>query len=259
LRIRVLFLIAIFLGWGSVAYGDGQKKISEPGSGSTKSFLYVAMKYGIPILKASIKIVNGSFEQGRSLYQIQAHVDSLPYLGLLFRMNNRFTSTMELETCTPIRYVKEIDQEGLLVHKKHYLQTLTFDYPNKKVVVENGGKKEKQEIFVPPETYDPLSMFARCYLKEELRPDQEIRMSIYDGMKLHQMVFRSRKVRVRSKMFGEVEAICLESTTTFSTFGDQEGVIRIWYTAEGKKTPILMELDLPIGSVKFELEDMKES
>jgi hypothetical protein len=217
------------------------------------------MKYGIPILKASIKIVNGSFEQGRSLYQIQAHVDSLPYLGLLFRMNNRFTSTMELETCTPIRYVKEIDQEGLLVHKKHYLQTLTFDYPNKKVVVENGGKKEKQEIFVPSETYDPLSMFARWYLKEELRPDQEIQMSIYDGMKLHQMVFRSRKVRVRSKMFGEVEAICLESTTTFSTFGDQEGVIRIWYTAEGKKTPILMELDLPIGSVKFELEDMKES
>ena len=42
-------------------------------------------------------------------------------------MNNRFTSTVEAETCSPIRYVKEVDQEGLLIKKKHYLHTFTFD------------------------------------------------------------------------------------------------------------------------------------
>ena len=81
-------------------------------------------------------------------------------------------------------------------------------------------------------------MFARCYLKEELHPGQDIQMSIYDGVKLRQMVFHSKKREVRSKMFGEVEAICLESTTSFSTFGDKEGIIRIWYAANGKKTPL---------------------
>jgi len=258
LRIRVLFVIVIFLWSGSIAYGDEPRRV-EPGSGSTKSFLYTAKKYGIPILEASIKIGNGSFEEGRSLYQIQAHVNSLDYLRLLFRVNNRFVSTVDRETCTPVRYAKEIHQEGLLVQKKNYLQTLTFDHANKRVVVENGGKEKKQEVILPPETYDPLSMFARCYLKEELRADQDIRMSIYDGIKLHRMVFHSGRGRIKSKKYGEVEAISLESTTSFSTFGDKEGVIRIWFTADGKKTPILMELDLPVGNVKFELEDMKES
>ncbi len=83
-------------------------------------------------------------------------------------------------------------------------------------------------------------------------------MSIHDGVKLRQMVFHSKKERVTSKIFGEVEAVCLESTTSFSSFGEKEGIIRIWYTADGKKTPILMELELPVGSVKFELEEVRQ-
>ncbi len=84
-------------------------------------------------------------------------------------------------------------------------------------------------------------------------------MSIFDGMKLRQMVFHSKKEKVKTKMYGEVEGLCLESTTSFSTFGEKEGVIRIWYMMNGEKTPISMELDLPVGSVKFELEEVRES
>jgi len=42
-------------------------------------------------------------------------------------------------------------------------------------------RKEKQEIPVSSETHDPLSMFARCYLKEDIHPGQSIAMSIFDG------------------------------------------------------------------------------
>lgn len=166
---------------------------------------------------------------------------------------------MHAETCSPVRYVKEIDQEGLLVKKKNYLQILTFDFSNKKVVAEKKEEKERQEFPLSPDTYDPLSMFARCYLKEEIRPDQNIRMSIFDGMKLRQMVFYSRGGKVKSKMYGEVEAVCLESSTSFSSFEDKEGIIRIWYTTHGEKIPILIELELPIGDIKFELESMEKS
>jgi hypothetical protein len=72
------------------------------------------------------------------------------------------------------------------------------------------------------------------------------------------MVFHSKKEKVRSKMYGEVEAVCLESTTPFSTFGDKEGIIRIWYLNNREKIPILMELDLPVGNVKFELEEVSK-
>jgi hypothetical protein len=75
---------------------------------------------------------------------------------------------------------------------------------------------------------------------------------------MRQMVFYSKKGKVKSNMFGEVEAVCLESSTSFSTFHDREGIIRIWYTTDGKKIPVLIELDLPIGDVIFELESVEE-
>jgi hypothetical protein len=256
LRIKILLLIGIILFLGSIAHGDGQNRNSELKSG--KYFFYTGKKFGVPILKATIKIENGSVEHGKPFYQVHANVDSLHYLGLLFRMNNRFTSTIEGETCAPVRYVKEIDQEGLLMKKKNYIQTLTFDPSHQKVVVEKKGEDGRQEISLPPETYDPLSMFARYYLKDEFHPGQDIRISLYDGMKLRQMVFHSKKEKVNSKMYGEVEAVCLESTTSFSTFGDKEGIIRIWYMNNREKIPILMELELPVGNVRFELDEVKE-
>ncbi len=84
-------------------------------------------------------------------------------------------------------------------------------------------------------------------------------MSIYDGVKVRQMLFHSKKEKVKSKMYGEVEAVCLESTTSFTSFAEKEGIIRIWYIKDREKTPILMELDLPIGDVKFELESIERS
>jgi hypothetical protein len=259
LGIGILLYIGIVSGWGSSAYSNEQKQHPDPKPESGKVFLYTAKKFGVPILKASIKIENGSSDQGKPLYQIYANIESFDYLKFLFRMNNRFHSTVEAETLFPLRYVKRINQEGLLAKKKNYLQTFIFDYPNKKVITEKQEGKERKEIPFSSEIYDPLSMFAKYYFKEELHPGKDVQMSIFDGVKLRQMVFSSKKGEVRSKIFGNVEAMCLESSTSFSSFEDREGIIRIWYTMDGKKIPILIELDLPIGNVQFELESVERS
>jgi len=260
LRIGSLLIMAIILWFGaSSAYGGELGRTYDPESGSEKTFHYAAKKLGLPIMKAMIKIGNGYSEQGKNLYKIEAQVISLKVPGFMFRMNNRFTSVLEMSSFSPMRYVKEIDQEGLFIQRKNYSETITFDSILHKAIVEKKAAGEKREVFFPSQTYDPLAMFARYHLREGLPPDQEIRMSIFDGIKFRQMVFHSRKSRVKSKILGEVEAVCLESTTAFSSFGEKEGNIRIWYTANGDRIPISLELDLPVGVVKFELEEIREN
>ncbi len=260
-KIRIIitpYLLGIFLWVGSHCHGEEIKSNREVFIGSGKSFFYTAKSLGIPILKASLKIENGTIQPGRPFYQVQIHLDSTQKMGALLRVNNRFTSLMEFETLQPIRYTKEIDQKGLFIKNKKYHQILTFDCANRKVL-EKTDKMVEREIPLPPNTYDPLSIFAQYYLREEIRPGQELRMSIYDGVKFREMVFRTRLEPLKSKRFGKVEAICLESTTSFSNFGDQEGLIRIWYWANRSKIPLLMELDLPVGNVRFELERVEEN
>lgn len=251
-------LIGILLWFGSLCYGKEIQNHNVVSIGLGKSFFYTAKSLGIPILKASLKIENGTFEQGKPFYQVQIHLNSFQNLGALLRIDNRFTSIVESETLQPIRYVKEIDQKGFLIKDKHYHQILTFDWSNRKVI-EKTDKKGEREFSLPPNTYDPLSIFAKYYLREEILPGQALRMWIYDGVKLREMVFQTRLEPVRSKMFGNVEAICLESTTSFSNFGDREGTIRIWYLSDRRKIPLLMELDLPVGNVRFELERIEEN
>ena len=83
MRIKIFFLLIAILLLGSMVHGDEQNQNAELRSG--KSFLYTAKRFGVPILKATIKIENGSIEHGKPLYQVYANVDSLDYLGLLFR------------------------------------------------------------------------------------------------------------------------------------------------------------------------------
>src|SRR4030042_1269230 len=202
LRMGSLLIIAIILWFGASAYGGGQGRVSGPENGSEKIFYYTAKKLGIPCLKATIRIGNGYSEQGKNLYKIEAQVISLKIPGFMFRMNNRFTSVLEMSSFSPFRYVKEIDQEGLFIERKNYLQTITFDSILHKAIVEKKAAGENREVFFHSQTYDPLAMFARYHLREGLPPDQEVGMSIFDGGKFRQMAFHSKKSRVKSKILG---------------------------------------------------------
>ena len=257
LKWGVVPIIGILVGIGSLAHCENQQEISGLKSRWEKVFSFKGSRLGIPIVKASIKIENGSSEEGKPLYRIRAEVNSLNYYGVLFRMKNRFVSTVDAETCVPIRYVKEIDQEGLLIKNKNYVQRFIFDHANKKVISEKREGMERKEIPLTSDTHDPLSMFARYYLKEKIEPGEDIQLSIFDGVKLRQMIFHSKKEVVESKIFGRIEAILVESKTAFSSFGEQEGTIRIWYSADGRKIPLSMELGLPMGDIHFELDEVK--
>ncbi|MDI6764854.1 MAG: hypothetical protein QME83_17770, partial [Thermodesulfobacteriota bacterium] len=163
---KPLFVIILILMFGSSAYGGELGRAPGPENGSEKTFYYTAKKLGIPILKATIRIGNGYSEQGKNLYKIEAQVISLKVPGFMFRMNNRFTSVLEMSSFFPMRYVKEIDQEGLFIQRKNYSETITFDSILHKAIVEKKAAGEKREVFFPSQTYDPLAMFARYHLRE---------------------------------------------------------------------------------------------
>ena len=254
LKIRLLaaLLGLVIVASGAEAGEESQTRRST--AATTRLFSYTGKRFGVPILQVSLRVDPGFWEAGRLFSRVQASVTSLPALGFFFRMNNYFTSLMDLETCCPVRYVKEVNQEGLFVQKKKYLQNILFDPSGRKVVAEYPERREKQEVILTSDTFDPLSMFGRYYLKEDLFPGRNVLMSIYDGVRLRQMVFQVSRERVNAKRYGEVEAFRVESMTSFSSFGEREGTIRIWYTADGRKTPIAMEVALPVGNLVFELD-----
>ena len=221
--------------------------------GNGVRFHYRAHKLGATIIKASLSI-----ERDGSFYVVKATVDSAGVTRAVFRMHNRFTSYIKEAGLEPCRYIKEVDQRGIFSKKKHYTDILTFDAGSGTVRVERVAPPSVQEVSVPPQTYDPLSIFLKFFLESAAANGQKIMMRIYDGIKLKEVTFGAAKGEIDSPLYGMVKAISLESKVPFSSLGDKEGTIKIWYTDDERRFPVAMYLKLPsVGNVEFELEKVE--
>jgi hypothetical protein len=226
------------------------------GEGSSlekRCFRYSAKKCGLRILEAVITLEEAESKAGEKVYLVQAQVDTTGVTNWFFRMHNRFYSWVDAGHFGSLRYVKEINQDGIFSGEKRYRSVLTFHREENRVVMD--GEKE---LAVPPGTQDPLSFFVRYYLGEEIKPDEEIRMTIYDGIKLRKVRFAAKGECIETDWGGPVDVICLKSKVPFSSLGGREGIIRIWFTRDRRKVPVRIGLDLPIGTVQFELESFEE-
>jgi hypothetical protein len=252
-----VLIALIVLSLGLTAYA--QKEAAAPKAKKARIYNFSASKFGLRVIRATMRIEEQAGPDNKPLLQTKvSFFANSPSWETFFRFNNHFTSLVETGTGIPLRYTKVIDQDGIFVKSKHYTQTLTFNMPQQKVIVEHSDVKEKQVVNLPPETYDPLAMFARYYLKEGPLPEEDFKISIYDGIKFRTMVFHHKREQVESKLLGKVDSTVLESNTPFSTFGDKDGTIRIWYTRDDRKIPIAIELELPVGTIKFNLESIED-
>jgi hypothetical protein len=214
------------------------------------SFHYRVQKLGTTIITASLSI-----ERDGPLHVVKAVVDTTGVIRPFFRMHNRFCSFVKEDGLEPLRYVKEIDQRGVFSRNKRYTDILTFDHTSCTVMVEREDPPDAKEIAVPPHTYDPLSIFLKCFLEAEVEDGNQIAMRIYDGIKLREVTFAATSGEIPTPLYGEVKTICLESKVPFSSLGDKEGAIKIWYTDDERRFPVNITLELPsFGSVQFELE-----
>jgi hypothetical protein len=200
-----------------------------------------------------------SIEREGPLHLVKAAVDTTGMIRPFFRMHNRFCSYVKEDGLEPLQYMKEIDQRGIFSRNKRYTDILHFDPSSCTVIVEREDPPDTKEIAIPPHTYDPLSIFLKCFLESEVEDGQTIGMRIYDGIKLREVTFAATSGEISTPLYGEVKTICLESEVPFSSLGDKEGAIKIWYTDDERRFPVNITLELPsLGSVEFELERVEQ-
>jgi hypothetical protein len=243
-------IISVLLFFASLSSSIAQPSL--PGKGLR--FHYRVRKLGATVITASLSI-----EQGNPLYLVKAAVDTTGVTGLFFRMHNRFSSYIKEEGLVPSRYIKEINQWGIVSKKKRYTDIFTFDPALGKVLIQHANLPDVEEVPIPPQTYDPLAIFLKCFCELEMTNGRKLEMRIYDGIKIRDVTFIATSGEMRTHLYGTVKTICLESKVAFNSFGDKEGVIKIWYTDDAERLPVQISLELPsLGDVNFELDKVEK-
>jgi hypothetical protein len=219
------------------------------------SFYYRAQKLGATMLNASLSI-----EREDHRYLVKAAIDTTGVTFPFFYMHNRFRSYINIKDkkLEPWRYVKEVNQWGVFSGKKYYTDILTFDLTGLEVNVERVNPYHVKEVSIPPETYDPLAIFLKYFLSAEVVEGDKILMRIYDGIEIREVIFITTSEEISTPLYGEIRTIRLESKVPFSSLGNKEGIIKIWYTNDERKFPVDISFEIPIiATVRFQLEKVE--
>ncbi|MFC1824786.1 DUF3108 domain-containing protein, partial [Thermodesulfobacteriota bacterium] len=129
-----------------------------------------------------------------------------------------------------------------------------FDWEKSQAQYSNFGEK-REPIAIPPETFDPLSLFYAFRLVE-LKEIHELKKTVTDGKKCvvgRAKVVRREKISLASGIYDTflVEPDLKEIGGVFAK--SKNAKLKIWVTADHKRIPVRIESEVKVGSFVAEL------
>lgn len=186
-------------------------------------------------------------------YHFVLTVRSSPLLDLFYKVRDRVESYTDSGMTRSLLYKNE-QREG--DYSRDVI--VTFDWENETARFENRGEK-LNPIFVPPGTFDPLSI--SYYLRiQELVPGRELMAPVTDGKRC--VIGR---VRVVEKQEVKVPAGRFEALLVEPVVGHLGGVfkrsetssVQIWITSDPRRIPVKVSGRAKLGSFSAVLSSVQ--
>ena len=165
---------------------------------------------------------------------------------MFYPVNNRVESFLDEEAMLPARMSFK-RREG----KRKNDTEVVFDQSAHVATVTKDGQTEA--LAVPPQVQDTLScLYFFRYLPLASVGDT-VGMDVHHDKKNYHMELRVEGFERMQSPLGEIEAIRVLAIMPFRGLFLNEGNIRVWFTNDAARVPILMRAKVTIGSISATL------
>jgi hypothetical protein len=249
----VLALLALLLAAGSAAPQRG--KAAAP-AGKTRRTAAAAVPFqegetldyqatwnsALTAANIRVRVVERAEFAGRMAWHYQATANTLPPVRYLFLIDDRFDSYAEAATLATLQFELYLREQ-----KKNEDRILPF------VPEGEPARGNAPAVRVPRGTCDPLA--ALFTLRSvDWGKSASVEMPVYDGKNLYQM--RASLTDAQSQV--EVPAGKFSASRVdikiFERGKERSDVrITVWLAGDAARTPVLLEAQLPFGSVRVGL------
>jgi len=204
---------------------------------------------GLTVLKFSLFI-----ERQDSQYCVTASFRTTGIARPFFRMDTTLRSTSKEWTLEPVSYERDVDEKRFLEKTQRFKEIIYFYPKESKILAVRGNPPQTREVMVPSRTRDPLAMLLNYFLGAEVGDGDQTTLTIYDGLHLRDITFKASREEISTRLFGRIRTICVKARTFFSIFDYQEGELKAWYTADERRYPVKIAIDVPaVGTITFVL------
>jgi hypothetical protein len=186
----------------------------------------------------------------RPVLQLLHTARSNEFISVFYPVNNRVESLVDEELMLPYRLIFN-RREG----RRKNDTLVNFDQAAHRVVVTKDGKTETAEV--PPQVQDTLSClyFFRTLLNSKIGASTGI--DVYHDKKNYHLDLRvegTERVKVPT---GEFDTIRVLAVMPFRGLFLNEGNIRVWFTNDAARVPVLMRAKVVIGSISASLTSLE--
>jgi Protein of unknown function (DUF3108) len=194
---------------------------------------------------AVLEVVGRETLSGRQVLQLLHSARTNDFVSFFYPVNNRVESFID-EQALPARLLFQ-RREG---KKKNDIEVL-FDQAAHLAVVTTDGVRET--IAVPAGVQDTLSCIYAFRSLPLSAVGQSVRIDVYHDKKTYQLELRVEGYERMQTTLGEVETIRVLAIMPFRGLFLNEGNIRVWFTNDSSRIPVLMRAKVIIGSISATL------
>jgi hypothetical protein len=198
---------------------------------------------------AVLEVVGRETLSGHQVLQLLHSARTNDFVSFFYPVNNRVESFID-EEALPARLLFK-RREG---KRKNDIEVL-FDQAAHLANVTTDGVRET--IAVPAGVQDTLSCLYAFRSLPLSAVGQSVRIDVYHDKKTYQLELRVEGFERMQTTLGEIDTIRVLAIMPFRGLFLNEGNIRVWFTNDATRIPVLMRAKVVIGSISATLTSVE--
>jgi hypothetical protein len=183
---------------------------------------------------------------GRSVIRLLHTARSNDFVSVFYPVNNRVESLIDEETVLPGRLIFK-RREG----KRKNDTDVIFDQNAHRATITKDGQTETLEV--PPQVQDTLSCLYFFRATSSFSINQTIAMDVHHDKKNYHLELRVEGYERVKGPLGEFDTVRVLAIMPFRGLFLNEGNIRVWFTNDAARIPVLMQAKVIVGSISATL------
>ena len=201
---------------------------------------------GLDVGSAFLTIEDKSVTDGKEVYGVRLEAVTNKFFSVFYKVTGDVKSYIDTKTFKPVKH-----DSFTKINAKEIFKNILYDFDAN--IAYSEDRKGKYEVPIFEDTLDPLGVFYYFTLNP-FKFKEPIRLNINGGKKNFSVtVIASKKRRIRVPA-GRFDAFLVEPTVDserqFDDVLKAQGRMRIWFSADERRIPLMITLKIPVGTAK---------
>ena len=196
--------------------------------------------------EAVMEIAGFDYHADRNCFNIQFRVSSLPFFSTFYKVEDRYSTLMDVEGLFPWRFEQHIREGG-------YSRDFAAEFDHVKLV----ARTTEGEHPIPPYVHDIVSAlyFTRTLDFTGFRPGQRVHLQNFYKDSTYELDIKYKGKQEIEVEAGKFNCIVVEPLVKEGGLFKSEGSIFVWLTDDERRIPVKVLSKIVIGSITAELRE----